>query len=210
MNADAIARHLRSLARLAADTADRLSGDVAVAADRAYQALAGGHTLFFCGNGGSAADAQHLAAEYVVRYARTRSALPAVALTVDTSVLTAAGNDLGFVEVFARQVEALAHEGDVLFLHSTSGRSPNLLRAARAARAQGVSTVALLARDGGELRSEVDLALVVPTDITAHAQEIHLALGHAICDLVDEAWSRAERKATGGAQVRPALAGEDA
>lgn len=148
--------------------------------------LARGGRLFFCGNGGSAADAQHLAAEYVVRFRRSRKALPAMALTTDTSVLTAGANDFGFQTVFARQVEALGREGDLLLLHSTSGNSENLLRAAEAARARGMGTVAFLARDGGRLRGMVDRALVVPTDDTARAQELHLALGHVVCDLVEE------------------------
>jgi D-sedoheptulose 7-phosphate isomerase len=162
----------------------------------------GGGTVFFCGNGGSAADAQHLAAEYVVRFEKRRVGLPAVALTVDSSILTAAGNDFGFRRVFARQVEALAREGDLLFLHSTSGASENLLHAAAAARSKGVTTVAFLARDGGPLLAKVDLALVVPTEVTAHAQEMHLALGHAICAIVDTTWAEPE---LGGGGVVEAL-----
>src|SRR5213076_51172 len=111
------------------------------------ETVRGGGTLYFCGNGGSAADAQHLATEYVVRYTRKRRAYPAVALTTDTSLLTAAGNDLGFDEIFARQIEALAKPGDLLVIHTTSGNSPNLLRAAEAARAKGVAILALSARD---------------------------------------------------------------
>lgn len=186
--AERVARHLRELSHVAEASLGHV-GQVAAIAAGAERALRAGGTLFFCGNGGSAADAQHLAAEYVVRFARNRSALPAIALTVDTSVLTAAGNDFGFEQVFARQVEALGRPGDVLFLHSTSGQSPNLVAAARAARARGLKTVAFLARDGGALLTEVDEAVVVPTEVTAHAQEVHLALGHAICDLVDEAFS---------------------
>jgi D-sedoheptulose 7-phosphate isomerase len=141
----------------------------------------------FCGNGGSAADAQHLAAEYVVRFARERRALAALALTTDTSILTAGGNDYGFEAVFERQVRALAKAGDLLVLHSTSGESENLVRAARAARDVGADTVALLAKGGGRLKGEVDLALVVPTDSTARAQEMHLTIGHIVCDLVETA-----------------------
>ena len=110
-------------------------------------------TLFFCGNGGSAADAQHMATEYVVRYMRDRKAYPAIALTTDTSLLTAAGNDLGFEQIFARQVEALAKPGDLLIIHSTSGNSPNVLAAARAARERGIAVLAFSARDGGALRA---------------------------------------------------------
>lgn len=189
MNQQRITRHLSELARVAEATATHLSDEVAAVADLTLRTLRRGGTLYFCGNGGSAADSQHLAAEYVVRFARDRRALPALALTVDSSALTAAANDFGFDEIFARQVAALGRPGDLLFLHSTSGRSANLLRAAEVARQAGLQTVALLARDGGPLKDLVDVALVVPTEVTAHAQEIHIALGHAICDLVDEAWS---------------------
>jgi len=185
---DRIRQHLGELARLAERTGDQLAGDLDAVIHTTLGALRGGHRLFFCGNGGSAADAQHLAAEYVVRFTRRREALPAMALTTDTSILTAAANDHGFETVFARQIEALASPGDVLFLHSTSGESENLLRAAEVARKRGVYTVAMLAKGGGRLRGRVDRALVVPTDSTARAQEVQLALGHVICELVDEAW----------------------
>jgi len=138
----------------------------AVVAEFVVAALAYGHSLFFGGNGGSAAAAQHLAAEYVVRFRRKRMAIPALALTTDTSVLTAGGNDFGFATVFARQVEALGREGDVFFLHSTSG--------------------------GGLLRGRVERALVVPTTVNSRAQEIQLAMGHVICELVDRALADAQ------------------
>ncbi len=186
-DANSIVDHLEGLAAVARKAAGGLASDIAAAAERTIRTLDGGGTLFFCGNGGSAADAQHLATEYVVRFATDRRALPAVALTTDTSLLTAASNDFGFERVFARQLEALGRDGDLLFLHSTSGRSPNLLEAARTARARGVQTIALLARDGGPLRALVDLAILVPTEDGAHAQELHLAIGHAICGRV-EAW----------------------
>lgn len=193
--ADRVVRGLRELAELAERVAGELADDTARVAGRILETFDGGGTVFFCGNGGSAADAQHLAAEYVVRFRRERRALPAVALTTDTSILTAGGNDFGFDSVFRRQVEALAGPGDLLVLHSTSGNSPNLLEAARAARDRGVATVAFLARGGGRLRELVDHALVVPTGETARAQEMHLTLGHLICDLVDEAVaSRAARE----------------
>ncbi len=149
--------------------------------------LRAGGTLLFCGNGGSAADAQHLAAEYVVRFQRERRPAAALALTVDTSMLTAAGNDYGFDSVFERQVQALSRPGDLLMLHSTSGESENLIRAAAAATERGVSTAALLARGGGRLAKAVDLALIVPTQSTARAQEMHLLIGHIVCDIVDRA-----------------------
>jgi D-sedoheptulose 7-phosphate isomerase len=145
-----------------------------------------GGTLFFCGNGGSAADAQHIATEYVVRYRRNRAAYPAVALTTDTSLLTAVGNDFGFDHVFSRQVNALCRPGDLLVIHSTSGGSPNVLEAAKAARAKGVAVLALSARDGGALRALADHNVIVPTDRTDRAQELHLCIQHLICDLIEE------------------------
>jgi D-sedoheptulose 7-phosphate isomerase len=139
----------------------------------------------FCGNGGSAADAQHLATEYVVRYMRNRRAYPAIALTTDSSLLTAAANDLGFESVFARQVEALGKIGDLLIVHSTSGNSRNVLRAAEAARARGIAVLAFTAHDGGALRALADHSVIVPTTRTDRAQELHLCLEHIICDLVE-------------------------
>ena len=184
--AQSVAAHLRGLAETATRVAEAMSDDIAAVAERVLDATRRDATLFFCGNGGSAADAQHLATEYVVRFRRNRRALRAIALTTDTSLLTAAANDLGFEQVFARQVTALGRAGDILFLHSTSGDSANLVAAARAARAIGVTTVALLARGGGALRTEVDVALVLPTDVGAHAQEVQMAIGHAICDVVEQ------------------------
>ncbi len=183
--ADTVREHLSELHRVVEEVADAHAGAVATLAGYVISAIAGGGKVMFCGNGGSAADAQHLATEYVVRFARERRALPAVALTTDTSLLTAGANDYGFETVFARQVEALGRPGDLLVLHSTSGNSPNLLEAARVARAAGVRTVALLAKGGGALRHEVDFAVVVPTDSTARAQELHLAIGHVVCELAD-------------------------
>ena len=183
--ADDIAAHLRGLAGLAERVAAELAPAIAEVAERVVAAVERDGTLFFCGNGGSAADAQHLATEYVVRFRRNRRPLRAIALTTDTSLLTAAANDLGFREVFARQIAALGREGDLLFLHSTSGDSENLVVAAAAAREAGVSTIALLARGGGRLRTQVDVAIVLPTDVGAHAQEVQMAIGHAICDLVE-------------------------
>lgn len=181
------ASDLADLSALAQTVADTQAEAVAEYARRASQALSSGGKLLFCGNGGSAADAQHLAAEYVVRLSRDRQALPALALTTDTSVLTACANDLGYEEVFARQVQALAGPRDLLVLHSTSGMSPNLVRAAEAARAARIPVVAVLAGDGGRLRSLADVAVVVPTAHSARAQEIHLAVGHVVCGLVEEA-----------------------
>jgi len=177
---------LEALAGLAARVSADQAEEIAAIADRYEAALRGGGTLFFAGNGGSAADAQHLATEYVVRYQTTRPAMRAIALTTDTSLLTACANDLGFDEVFSRQVEALAEPGDLLVLHSTSGESPNVIRAAQAAKARGVTVVAFLGRDGGRLKALADLALVIPADDTARIQELHLAIEHVICDLVED------------------------
>jgi D-sedoheptulose 7-phosphate isomerase len=176
---------LDALAALARES-KALSAAVARVAERYAGVLKGGGTLLFCGNGGSAADAQHLAAEYVVRYGATRRAFAAIALSTDTSILTAAGNDLGFEQIFARQVEALARKGDLLVLHSTSGDSANLIAAAREARGRGVTTVAFLGKGGGRLASEVDQAIVVPSQLTGQIQLIHLALEHLIVELVEQ------------------------
>ena len=189
MTAPAVRAGLEALARAALDSA-ALSDRVAAAARRYADTLRSGGSLFFCGNGGSAADAQHIATEYVVRYAATRRPLAAIALTTDSSLLTAAANDLGFEYVFARQVEALCRRGDLLVLHSTSGESPNLLAAARAARERGVTTVAFLGRGGGALAALVDDALVVPSDDTGRIQVIHLALEHLIVELVEAELTR--------------------
>ncbi len=186
---DVVRDHLNALSELVGVVTESMSDDIERMAEETVDVLSQGGRIFFCGNGGSAADAQHLAAEYVVRFRREREALPALALTTDTSVLTAGGNDYGFDTIFARQVEAFARSGDLLFLHSTSGESENLLRAAEVARELGVRTVALLARGGGRLKNAVDRALVVPTNSTARAQELHLTIGHIVCDLVDRAFA---------------------
>ena len=172
-----------------ARTAERAAAELGPAIERAAEMIAAAvsrrGTLFFCGNGGSAADAQHMATEYVVRYMRNRQAYPAIALTTDTSLLTAAGNDLGFDKVFSRQVEALVKPGDLLIIHSTSGSSPNVLEAARAARARGIPVLAFSAKDGGALRELADHSVIVPTDRTDRAQEIHLCIEHLICEMVE-------------------------
>jgi D-sedoheptulose 7-phosphate isomerase len=180
-----IRESLESLAALATRVAGEQSADIAAIADRYERTLREGGTLFFAGNGGSAADAQHLATEYVVRYQTTRPAMRAIALTTDTSLLTACANDLGFDEIFARQVEALGEPGDLLVLHSTSGESPNVIRAAQAARARGVGVVAFLGKGGGALKDLADATLVIPSGETARIQELHLAIEHVICDLVE-------------------------
>jgi D-sedoheptulose 7-phosphate isomerase len=177
---------LYDLAAVAQRVADSMAADLERALSMVRETVARGGTLFFCGNGGSAADAQHIATEYVVRYTRNRGAYPAVALTTDTSLLTAAANDFGFDEVFARQVDALAKPSDLLVIHSTSGNSPNVLRAAETARAKGVPVLAFSARDGGELRALADHSVIVPTSRTDRAQELHLCIEHLICDFVEQ------------------------
>jgi len=186
VSVERIREHLDGLAALAGLVASEHADEITAIADRYETTLRGGGTLFFAGNGGSAADAQHVATEYVVRYQTNRPAMRAVALTTDTSLLTACANDMGFDEVFARQVEALAEPGALLVLHSTSGESPNVIRAAQAARARGVGVVALLGRTGGGLKDLADVALIIPSDDTARIQELHLAIEHIICDLVED------------------------
>jgi D-sedoheptulose 7-phosphate isomerase len=176
---------LRDLAELATKVADSMGAEMDRALEMVQKTVKAGGTLFFCGNGGSAADAQHIATEYVVRYTRNRRAYPAVALTTDTSLLTAAGNDFGFAQVFARQVEALVRPGDLLVIHSTSGNSENVIAAAEAARAKGVAVLAFSARDGGALRALADHSVIIPTPRTDRAQELHLCIEHLICDWVE-------------------------
>jgi len=177
---------LTALAALATRVGEEQAETIATIADTYVAALRADGTLFFAGNGGSAADAQHLATEYVVRYRSSRPALRAIALTTDSSLLTACANDMGFDEVFARQVEALARAGDVLSLHSTSGESPNVIRAAQSAKARGVTVVGFLGHAGGRLKDLADIVLIVPSDDTARIQEIHLAIEHLICSMVEE------------------------
>lgn len=145
---------------------------------------AGGKIMFF-GNGGSAADAQHLAAELVVRYKKDRAPIPSLALSTDTSVLTAGGNDLGFDQIFARQIEAFGRPGDVAIGISTSGKSPNVLAALKRAKALGLVTVAFGGKDGGDLRDVADHVLVVPCDTTARIQEMHIAIGQMLCGAIE-------------------------
>jgi D-sedoheptulose 7-phosphate isomerase len=158
---------------------------VLAAAGALVAALRGGRAVLVCGNGGSAADAQHFAAELVGRFERERRAWPALALTTDTSVLTAIGNDYGFERVFARQVEAYGRAGDVLIGISTSGGSPDVLAAVETARARGLVTIGLTGRDGGALGGRVDVHLNVPSPSTARVQEAHATLLHVLCDLVE-------------------------
>jgi len=181
-----IEHYLKSSAEVAASLAER-PGAAAVqrAAELVADALAGGGQVLFCGNGGSAADAQHLAAELVGRLQLERPAYRAVALTTDSSVLTAVGNDYGYAEVFARQVEGLGRAGDVLVAISTSGRSGNVLRAAASARARGMAVIAFLGPATSPLDEDADLALHVDGDVAGLVQQGHITIGHAICGWVE-------------------------
>ena len=143
-----------------------------------------GKVLFF-GNGGSAADAQHLAAEFVGRFKMERSGLPAIALSTDTSILTALANDFGFETVFARQIQALGEAGDLAVGISTSGESPNVIEGIKAARLRGLKTIGLLGRDGGKLKDLVYLAVVIPQEESSLIQEMHILIGHIICEIVE-------------------------
>ena len=149
------------------------------------KALSEGHKVLFCGNGGSAADSQHLAAEFVGRFQKERKGLPAIALTVDTSILTAVANDYGYDTVFARQVQALGVPGDVLIGISTSGNSKNVLLAIKEAKAKGIICIGMTAEGGGKMANACDICLAVPAKVTARAQEMHILLGHILCELVD-------------------------
>lgn len=149
------------------------------------EALGQGHKLLLCGNGGSAADSQHIAAELVGKLLVKRRALPVIALTTDTSALTALGNDFGYEAIFQRQVEALGVPGDVLIGISTSGNSPNVLEAVKTARKMGLKSVGLVGRGGGALAGMVDQALTVPSDNTQRIQESHITIGHILCELIE-------------------------
>ncbi len=152
------------------------------------EALKNGKKILLCGNGGSAADAQHIAAELVGRFEKERRALAAIALSTDTSALTAIANDYSFAEVFARQVEALANTGDVLIAISTSGESENVLKACETARMKGCKIIGLLGKDGGRIKDLCDAAIVVPHTQTARIQEMHIMIGHLLCKVIDESF----------------------
>lgn len=170
---------------MAADEA--LLTTVVAAADACVRALRGGNKILFAGNGGSAADAQHLAGELVSRFAYDRPGLPSFALTTDTSVLTAIGNDYGYERLFARQIEAVGVKGDVFIGISTSGRSPNVLAALDAARARGLVNVGMTGHSGGHMPERCDYLVRVPSDSTPRIQEGHIAVGHAICQIIEAA-----------------------
>lgn len=182
-----VQRHIECSIRTKHALLDCCVPDIVRTGMRLATVLDQGGKMLLCGNGGSAADAQHIAAELVVRYRGQvqRRALPAIALTVDPSLITAGGNDIGFENVFARAVEALGRGGDVLVAISTSGKSENVRRAAEQARIQGVAVVGLLGCDGGPIASLCDDAVIVPSTVTAHIQECHITIGHIWCSIIE-------------------------
>ena len=190
MDAEKALKHVRSAfaegAALRAKVAEECGRTIVQAAELTANCLRSGGKILLCGNGGSAADSQHLAAEFVGRFVKERKALPAMALTTDTSILTSIGNDYSFDKVFSRQVEALGAANDILFGISTSGNSPNVLAAVTTARGLGLKTIGLAGKDGGALAKSVDLPLVVRSTNTARVQECHITIGHIICELVED------------------------
>jgi len=182
---DIIARAVHEHIQLARRVEQELAGQVENLARVLIECVKHGSVIFWCGNGGSAADAQHLAAELIGRFQRERRAIASAAFTTDTSILTAIGNDYSFGEIFSRQVEGLVRRGDVLVGISTSGNSENVVLAVRKAKEKGAVTLGLLGRDGGRLSQECDHSLVVPSNDTARIQEMHILIGHILCDLIE-------------------------
>ncbi len=180
-----IAQELHDSAELKVQVAATRASVIQAMIDCVWDSMQRGGKLLLCGNGGSAADAQHLAAECMVRLQEERCPLPAIALTTDTSLLTAAGNDYGFERVFARQVEGIGREGDVLLVISTSGNSRNVVLAVKEARRRDLRTLGLLGKSGGALREILDIALVVPSSSTQRIQEVHITIGHIICGALE-------------------------
>ncbi len=169
------------------------SGAIEAAGELLIATLKQGGKILLCGNGGSAADCQHIAAELVVQYQKNRQALAAIALTTDSSILTAHANDFGFATVYSRQIEAIANEKDCLIAISTSGRSINILNAVEAARLKGLSVIGLTGRDGGKLSELVTHPVIVPSDVTARIQEAHILIGHWWCGAIEEAMHVSDR-----------------
>ncbi|GAB6140314.1 D-sedoheptulose 7-phosphate isomerase [Methylosoma difficile] len=172
--------HLEMVKNLAA-----INGDIEAAGDLLVNTLNQGGKILLCGNGGSAADCQHIAAELVVRYEIDRVALPALALTTDSSILTAHSNDVGFESVFSRQVEAFGQAGDCLIAISTSGKSPNIIKAAQVAQQKGLSVIAMTGGNGGQLLPHASIGIVVPSSVTARIQEAHILIGHWWCGWIE-------------------------
>jgi len=185
-SAEEIRRQLEESASVQHNISNQLIGRIAQFAERSAEALRAGGKLVFFGNGGSAADALHLAAEFVVKLHANRRSLAALALTTNPSVLTAAGNDFGFEHIFSRQIESLVAPSDVLVALSTSGNSPNVLRGAEAGRSRGAYVVALTGETGGALAAKADLLLNVPSQNSQRIQEAHITIGHIACSLIEK------------------------
>lgn len=177
---------LEEHAHVLKNTRERLRDDFVALVSLCEKSIRDGGKLMFFGNGGSASDAQHLATELTVRFRTNRKAIAAIALTTDTSALTAIGNDLGFERLFSRQIEALGKSGDVAIAISTSGRSPNVIEAARQAKEQGISFAALTGGDGGDLIDYADPVLIVPSTTVARIQEMHITLGQMMCSALEQ------------------------
>ena len=181
---------VKNLLNISADlkktVAETLSSEILDAAQKIQGRLEAGGKLLLMGNGGSAGDAQHIAAELVGRFKKERKAMPALAVTVDTSSLTALGNDYGFDTIFERQVEALANKNDTVIGISTSGNSENVVRAINKANSIGAFTIGLLGNDGGKLKNAVNLPIIIPSNDTARIQEVHITIGHIICEIIEE------------------------
>tara|TARA_Y100000590_G_scaffold66674_1_gene72261 strand:+ start:140 stop:745 length:606 start_codon:yes stop_codon:yes gene_type:complete len=155
-------------------------------ADMVYRTFNNNKRIFFCGNGGSAADCQHMAAEYVGRFKKERKGYPAIALTVDTSIITSVSNDYSFETIFARQLEALAVPGDLLIAYSTSGNSKNIIEVLKKAKSMGITSIGMTGQSGGDMNKLTDTLIKIPSNITARIQEAHLLLGHIVCEIVDQ------------------------
>lgn len=176
---------LNESAQIKIEAAKKLSQKISKAVELTIRTYKNGNKVLLCGNGGSAADCQHIAAELVGRFKKDRKALAAIALTTNTSVITAISNDYGYDLLFARQVEALGKRGDILFALSTSGNSVNIIKAVKLAKKLGLITIGLIGGDGGKLKKIVDLSIVVPAKSSDRIQEVHITIGHIICDLVE-------------------------
>ncbi|MDI6731840.1 MAG: D-sedoheptulose 7-phosphate isomerase [Candidatus Margulisbacteria bacterium] len=181
-----IKKQLQDSIDLKIQVIETLIPQIEKAANLLVEALEKGSKVLFLGNGGSAADAQHLAAELISRFIKERKAIPAIALTTDTSIITAIGNDYGFDKIFARQIEGLAQAGDVAFGISTSGNSKNVIAGLEKAKEKGCKTVGLLGCDGGKMAGMVDLAISLPSKDTPRIQESHITIGHILCGLIEE------------------------
>jgi D-sedoheptulose 7-phosphate isomerase len=181
---------LRESAELKLVFAKEATNDVVKAAEIIEKSIKSGGKILIFGNGGSAADSQHIAAEFVNRYLKVRDALPAIALTTDTSILTSIGNDSSFENIFSRQIEALGKKGDVAWGLSTSGRSKNIIKALRTAKSLGLKTIGFTGRDAGEIEKIVDCNINVPSRSTPRIQEVHITIGHIICELIEDKLSK--------------------